>query len=95
MENASSFAEGGVTFYEGDAIRHSVGQSVWFAIIDTISSKFVSQGIPYDTLSSFAMAHNKLCNCEGKLSCEIMRNYRQDFRLQHLFTGQWDKIPLV
>ena len=96
MENSYSFVEGGVTFFEGDVIRHGVGKSVWFAMIDPISSKFVSNGYPYDTLSSFVIAHNKNCNYEdGPLSCEIMRNYRQDFRLQHLFTGEWIKIPLM
>jgi hypothetical protein len=97
MENSYSFVKEGLTFYEGDLIRHSVGESVWFAIVDVIESKLVSKdGNPYDTLSSFAMAHNKSCNYEdGQLSCEIMRNYRQDYRLQHLFTGEWIKIPLM
>ena len=93
MENTYSIVNGGVTFFEGDVIRHSIGKSVWFAMVDVISSKFVSNGYPYDTLCSFAMAHNKSCNCEdGQLSCEVMRNYRQDYRLQHLFTGQWVEV---
>ena len=93
-ENTYSFVTEGLTFYEGDLIRHRVGESDWFAIVDVIESKLVSKdGYSYDTLSSFAAAHNKSCNSEdGQLSCEIMRNYRQDYRLQHLFTGQWDKI---
>ena len=67
------------SFVEGDVIRCGVGNSAMYAMIDTIESKFVSQGIAYDTLSSFAMASGNY----GRFSCEVMHN------------GQWMKcLPM-